>query len=118
MEDFSEASPERSTESYVPSSAKSEEESDINMSDNLSYHNNDNNPGNRRGGGSSVGSLRGYGGLVKPSGTNNTSNRSLINFVIEIESCTSIFDDWEFFLYNIIKKYILSKFLENSIKRS
>jgi hypothetical protein len=96
MEDLSEASPERDTESYVPSSAKSEGESDINMSDNLSY-NNDNDPRNRGGGESSVGSLGGSGGPTESSGANNSSNRSVIDFAIEIESCTSIFDDWEFF---------------------
>lgn len=93
MEDFSEASPVRNTESYVPSSsAKSEGESDIDMNDNLSYHNNDNDPRNRGGG-----SLGGSDGPAESSGTNNSSNRSVIDFVVEIESSTSIFDDWEFF---------------------
>ena len=95
MKDLSEASPERNTESYVPSSARSEGESDINMNDNLSS--NDNNPGNRRGGGSSVGSIGGSGGPAESSSTNNSLNRSVIDFIIETESCTSIFDDWEFF---------------------
>jgi hypothetical protein len=97
MEDFSEDSPERKTESYVPSSAKSEGESDINMSDNLSYHNNDNDPRNRGEGGSSGGFLGGSGGPAESSSTNNSSNRSVIDFAIEIESCTFIFDDWDFF---------------------
>jgi hypothetical protein len=102
MEDFSEVLPERNTESYVPSSAKSEEESegefegesDINMGDNLSY---DNDPRNKGEGGSSAGSLGGSDGPAESSGTNNNSNRSVIDFVIEIESSTSIFDDWDFF---------------------
>ena len=93
MEDFSEASPEHNIESYVSSSAKSERESHINMSDNLSYYKNDNDPRNNGGGGS----LGGAGLPAESSGTNNNSNRSVIDFVIEIESYTSIFDDWEFF---------------------
>ena len=93
MEDFSEASPEHNIESYVSSSAKSERESHINMSDNLSYYKNDNDPRNKGGGGS----LGGAGLPAESSGTNNNSNRSVIDFVIEIESYTSIFDDWEFF---------------------
>ena len=95
MEDFSEASPERNTESYMPSSTKSDGESDINMNDNLPYCNND--PRNRGGGGSSVGSLGGSSGPAESSGTNNSLNRSVIDFVIEKESCTSIFDDLESF---------------------
>jgi len=47
--------------------------------------------------GSSVGSLGGSTGLAESFGTNNSLNRSVIDFVIEIEFCTSIFDDWEFF---------------------
>jgi hypothetical protein len=66
------------------------------MSDNLSYHN-DNNPRNRGEGGSSGGFLGGSGGPAESSSTNNSSNRSVIDFAIEIESCTFIFDDWDFF---------------------
>jgi hypothetical protein len=69
-------------------------ESDINTSDNLSYNNDPRNIGED---GSSIRSLGLSGGPTKSSGTNNSSNRSVIDFVIEIESCTSIFDYWEFF---------------------
>ena len=69
-------------------------ESDINMSDNLSYNNDPRNIGE---GGSSIRSLGVSGDSTESSGTNNSSNRSVIDFVIEIESCTSIFDDWGIF---------------------
>jgi len=70
-------------------------ESDVNMSDDLSY--NDNDDSNNKGGDGSSGSLGGSDGPVESSGTNNNLNRSVIDFVIEIESNTSIFNDWEFF---------------------
>jgi hypothetical protein len=69
-------------------------ESDINTSNNLSYNNDPRNIGED---GSSIRSLGLSGGPTESSGTNNSSNRSVIDFVIEIEYCTSIFDYWEFF---------------------
>lgn len=93
MENSSEASVERNTASYVPSSAKSEGESDVNISDNLSYGNNEY-PRNRRGGGSLVASS----GSIESSGINNSSNRSVIDFSIE---------------KNLVPLYLMNLMIEN-----